>query len=265
VWYGNASVGSGMWTLNTNTSQWTLLIPKAQLRPDCPDCPYPEAVMTWDGKNDVLIAVLNSTLYAYRFQTNAWQTIRQGTFSATDATGSFVYDRFNAINLLYTDHSPGLTLYDYAADSLFSVTPRGDALNTADRGMCYFDEQYQVFVMYWQTSSTPYVYRYKLPVDTTAVTDTVLSAGAGSAAFQISPNPLKHGGSVSFTTAQTRHISLSLYDLRGRVLSEADHGSLQAGAHRLKFTLPQGLTSGIYFIRLKTGSKTTVSKVLINH
>jgi hypothetical protein len=72
----------------------------------------------------------------------------------------------------------------------------------------------------------------------------------------VTPQPLAAGvrGTVRFTLAQSTHVKLDLYDVRGaRVRSIAD-GRFAAGAHELPlWTRDEGGTTmapGVYFLRL---------------
>ncbi|PQJ12796.1 hypothetical protein CJD36_003350 [Flavipsychrobacter stenotrophus] len=86
-------------------------------------------------------------------------------------------------------------------------------------------------------------------VSNTAVTATGLN---------IFPNPNNGSFSVKFETAENSTAVLSITDMMGRAIEKMDI------AANKDYTITSGFAPGIYFITLKTGTKTYTQKVLVN-
>ncbi len=78
------------------------------------------------------------------------------------------------------------------------------------------------------------------------------------AGFQ--PNPAQGDPHISFTLPNEAPATLELLDLSGRVLLARDLGSLGAGQHRLRLGAGGQLAAGIYWIRLRQGSRSLVAR-----
>jgi hypothetical protein len=91
----------------------------------------------------------------------------------------------------------------------------------------------------------------------------VVRAGEGPGAIApavalagVTPQPLAAGvrGTVRFSLAQSTHLELDLYDVRGARVRSVAAGRFAAGAHELPlWTRDEGGTTmapGIYFLRL---------------
>lgn len=69
------------------------------------------------------------------------------------------------------------------------------------------------------------------------------------------PNPFRTSTTIRLDLDETAEVKLALYDVLGREVAVIREGQLQAQKHYIPFN-PQGLSSGIYFLRLQTAAKT---------
>jgi len=76
------------------------------------------------------------------------------------------------------------------------------------------------------------------------------------------PNPFNARTTVSVSVPASEPISLSVYDLSGRLVSTIYSGVLPAGSHRLVFD-GEGLASGIYLLALNTPSEKHFQKIAL--
>ncbi|MFA5032580.1 MAG: clostripain-related cysteine peptidase [bacterium] len=76
------------------------------------------------------------------------------------------------------------------------------------------------------------------------------------------PNPVSSYTNVRYTLPNKTNISLQLFDLTGRLVKTFYSGEQVAGNHTLKLQ-SVGLSKGIYFVTLKTGTLTKTQKLTI--
>ena len=86
-------------------------------------------------------------------------------------------------------------------------------------------------------------------------------AASGLSKVSVLPNPASEVFHLRFEAANKGELSIQLLDLAGRLAVE-QHGAVEKGENR--FDIPvSGLTNGVYFMQLRSGSDTFVQKVLI--
>jgi arylsulfatase A-like enzyme len=81
--------------------------------------------------------------------------------------------------------------------------------------------------------------------------------------YQNYPNPLNHQTTISFHVAETGTVRLTITDLNGKEVQVLLNKNLSAGSYNQDFEAGQ-LPSGIYFIRLISGSQQMVKTIIIN-
>lgn len=80
--------------------------------------------------------------------------------------------------------------------------------------------------------------------------------------FKLSPNPVSKSLFVSFNTPASHFTTLKIYDITGRVVKTILNGLASSGNHSLKINTTD-LSSGIYFVSLKTGTSQTSKKITL--
>ncbi len=84
------------------------------------------------------------------------------------------------------------------------------------------------------------------------------------ATFTAFPNPFSSQVTIHFKTAQSGSVSLSLYDLNGKLVKQLFTGNLQEGI-RKEITLQSGgLTTGTYICRLQTNAGISNRRLILN-
>ena len=76
------------------------------------------------------------------------------------------------------------------------------------------------------------------------------------------PNPFNNQSVISMSIGQAGSVQLTVYDIQGREAAELYNGYAAAGLHQLPFD-GSGLTSGVYFVRLQSGSEIQTIKLLM--
>ncbi len=76
------------------------------------------------------------------------------------------------------------------------------------------------------------------------------------------PNPFNSTTSVKVSIPTNEVVNIAMFDVAGRLISEVYSGNLEAGQHQ--FTINGGeLSSGIYFLKLKSGSAEVTTRLLL--
>ncbi len=84
------------------------------------------------------------------------------------------------------------------------------------------------------------------------------------ALYQNYPNPFRSDTSIRFELPQAVNVELSVFDAAGRKVASLFSGRKRAGIHKIPFN-SRTLASGVYFYKLKAGSKTFSKKMIIMH
>lgn len=88
--------------------------------------------------------------------------------------------------------------------------------------------------------------------------------GARVSALFLRPNPASAATTrvVSFSLAVASDVDLSLHDLRGARVATLSHGRLEAGLHDVQWS-GQGLSPGVYFMRLSAAGDVRHARVVV--
>ena len=76
------------------------------------------------------------------------------------------------------------------------------------------------------------------------------------------PNPFNSSTTISFSLPVAEHITLSVFDLQGRVVRTLADSRQSAGIHRVTFD-GEDLASGLYFCRLTTSHTRATQKLIL--
>ena len=76
------------------------------------------------------------------------------------------------------------------------------------------------------------------------------------------PNPANGQTIIPFTVKNNVHVLLGVYDYMGREVAILANGYFQAGEYQGKWNA-EGVSSGIYFYQLRTGSDILSKKMVV--
>ena len=79
---------------------------------------------------------------------------------------------------------------------------------------------------------------------------------------QIYPTPFNEQATVEIALPTNAVLTVALYDVLGRQVSEVVNGWTPAGSHQFTIDASQ-LTSGVYFLRAEAGSHSATQKVAL--
>ncbi|MCF8241892.1 MAG: T9SS type A sorting domain-containing protein [Melioribacteraceae bacterium] len=80
--------------------------------------------------------------------------------------------------------------------------------------------------------------------------------------FQNYPNPFNPSTTISFEIAKRENIRLEVINSLGETVDVVFKGRLSAGVHEFNFNA-SGLTSGVYFYRLKSQNHSLIKKMIL--
>ncbi len=83
--------------------------------------------------------------------------------------------------------------------------------------------------------------------------------------YQNYPNPFNPQTMISFALPEAANISINIYDINGRLISELVNGNYQAGVHKIIFD-GVNLASGVYFVHagmLSPGKQKIFTKKIV--
>jgi len=165
-----------------------------------------------------------------------------------DGTGSFDVD--NDV-LTYLWLAPdGITLDDLTSSTPEFVTPSVDEdteflfiLTVSDAALTSAPDTVMVTVMNNLTIGTdPFPTEFKL--------------------FNPYPNPFNPSTTIRYSTETSDATSLHIYDINGRIVETLVQGEIEPGTHKIYWNASQQ-PSGLYFVRLESGSKTQTQKLIL--
>lgn len=76
------------------------------------------------------------------------------------------------------------------------------------------------------------------------------------------PNPFHNETVIQYNVAEAGKVSLSLYDMNGKLIKILVNGSRESGTHTVRFN-SASLSSGIYFYKMQSGNFSAVKKMII--
>lgn len=76
------------------------------------------------------------------------------------------------------------------------------------------------------------------------------------------PNPFNPQTTIAFDLAQNGNVNVSVYNIKGQKVTELMNSNLDAGQHRIIWNA-ENTASGIYFVRLNSGSVNQTQKVIL--
>lgn len=90
--------------------------------------------------------------------------------------------------------------------------------------------------------------------------------GTGSDRLRILPNPFIDGARIVFQLSKPERVTLSVYDVSGRMVARLAEGSLDAGEHERAWdgTMADGskAAAGMYLVRLQAGARESITKTV---
>ncbi len=85
----------------------------------------------------------------------------------------------------------------------------------------------------------------------------------GISGLNVYPNPVRSEFNMSYNLIENGLVKAALYDLRGAEIAEITNENQNAGKQFIRTQLPDGLTRGVYFVRLSSNEKQQIQRLII--
>jgi 1,4-alpha-glucan branching enzyme len=125
----------------------------------------------------------------------------------------------------------------------------GDSLNVTDMNMAL---QLQ-----------PAEYRLYTSVNVVGINEVDPDTFGSDNKLILSPNPADSHLNISFKLNESAHVSFNLYNLQGLKVATIHEGSFKRGRQSIAYELPAHLPSGLYVVKMLTGSQVASQKFII--
>ena len=96
----------------------------------------------------------------------------------------------------------------------------------------------------------------------TVETMSVLEAPTSFALLNAYPNPFNPTTTISFAVPVESKVSLEVYDISGRNITKLAYQNYKAGYHHANWNA-SGYASGVYLVKMTSGSFTNTQKLLL--
>jgi hypothetical protein len=82
--------------------------------------------------------------------------------------------------------------------------------------------------------------------------------------FSISPNPLSYESTINYSLNSLSDVSISLYDINGKLVKVLFDANQNAGNYKLPISLNSLIKPGVYFIKMYTGKTSHTERILVS-
>ncbi len=101
-----------------------------------------------------------------------------------------------------------------------------------------------------------------LEIAPTHVDDLTIMTSTSNELLQNYPNPFNNSTVISFSIETPEFVDLSIFNINGQLVNQLVKAYKTAGSYRVKWDA-QGLSRGIYFVRITTGEFKQVKKIIL--
>lgn len=98
--------------------------------------------------------------------------------------------------------------------------------------------------------------------DFTTLPQKISGEEAVDLSLQLFPNPASDEVTISFNVSYATPVSIQLLDLNGKLLREEEQGTFESGRHLVNFDCSR-LSSGLYFIQIRTNESVSTNKLQV--
>lgn len=163
--------------------------------------------------------------------------------------------------------------YNLNGDVMWAIAPigagsdYGKGVSSENGGHVYFTGQYSGSISFpGNITLSGYglsdIYLVRMDTNIVPVSSNNNQVPESFELFQNYPNPFNPSTTISFNLPVKSFVSLKIYDVTGRKVSENINSDLSAGNHSVTFN-GDDLASGIYYYRLESSGYVAVKKMLL--
>lgn len=124
----------------------------------------------------------------------------------------------------------------------------------------YYSKTNVRFKFYLNSAGGNNVYIDNINIDVPTTIEEIVA----SYDVNIIPNPAKENALIKFETAKNENISIKLYDIVGKEISQIYEGEVGYGTHEYNLNGNLINASGVYFVKIKIDNYEIVKKVIFN-
>jgi len=110
-------------------------------------------------------------------------------------------------------------------------------------------------ILFWSDKIT-------VNLDPTSVEDVTASIPTEYELYQSYPNPFNPTTTIKYSIPEQSHVTLKVFDVRGRELAILVNGQQPKGNYEIEFNATE-LTSGVYFYKIQTGDFVDTRKMIL--
>lgn len=187
---------------------------------------------------------------------NLWGITIQGTAKPNMGNIGNISGLDDGRNSIYGNGNSGI-VYD-----LYNNTPDSIKAENNWWGTDNLDS-IEAHIFHRPDSSTLGVVDY-LPIGTMTSAEIPLTSFVQSYLLSsVYPNPFNPSAILSFTLPETAFTIIKIFDLAGREIEILQSENMAAGKHEVRLS-SEGLSSGVYFYRIVSGSRSTSGKLVVS-
>ncbi len=100
--------------------------------------------------------------------------------------------------------------------------------------------------------------------DATSPDDVTASTKNNSTTLSAYPNPVSNSASISFDLSQTQKVSVTIYDMNGRLIKTLVDAQMEVGNHQLTWNAKsENVIAGTYLLKMQAGDKIETKKISV--
>ncbi|MFO7949412.1 MAG: S8 family peptidase [Candidatus Fermentibacteraceae bacterium] len=86
---------------------------------------------------------------------------------------------------------------------------------------------------------------------------------AGPVLSRVTPNPVSAAAGFQLYVPADGQVDITVYDLAGRSVADLESGDMARGSHSFQWSLPQGISNGVYLLRASTPEGSAVTRMTV--
>ncbi len=226
----------------------------------------------WFGTGaDINASNITSLLIDPENSSRIYAGTERGVYVSSDGGTSWTEPSLNStVRCIVLDPANRLKLFMGTSNGVYQSLDGGESWNQINNGLTNMDVQSMDFdaangILYAGTNGGG-VFRYTV---STNVEEEIISDAmpSGFALYQNFPNPFNAVTEIRYDLAESGHVDLAVYDLKGRRVKTLVNSAQSAGGRSVKWNAvnDSGVesASGIYILRLRTSNQVISKKIVL--
>ncbi len=102
--------------------------------------------------------------------------------------------------------------------------------------------------------------------ENTLPNDAIAATKNNTTTLSAYPNPVSNSTTISFNLQQSQKVSITIYDVNGRLIKTLADAQMQQGNHQLTWnTKSENTTAGVYLLKLQAGDYVETKNISVVH